>query len=62
VPVAPRADDLRVDAAAIVAYQKSQVARRVLDFDFDLAPPGVAEGVYHRFAADPVYFLADRRT
>jgi hypothetical protein len=61
VPVATRAEDLRVDAAAIIAHEDSQVTGRTLDFDFDLASPGVAESVYRSFAADPVYFLADRR-
>src|SRR5271166_2696623 len=61
VPVASGVEYLRVDPTAIVAYEKPQMAGRIFEFNLDIARAGVTECVYHRFAADPIYFLADHR-
>ena len=47
----------RVDSVAIVLHDDAQSTRGVIDIYFDLRRAGMAEGVYNRFAADPVHLV-----
>jgi len=50
----------RVDSVAIVLHDDAQSTRGVIDIYFDLRRAGMAEGVYNRFAADPVHLVFRR--
>src|ERR1700722_14567885 len=61
VSIASRLEHLRIDAAAVIAYQNPQLIEGVLDLDFDALGPGMEERIRQGFPADAVDFVAQDR-
>src|ERR1700733_4172585 len=59
IPLRPH--KLRVNPAAVVPHHHAQLAREVLNFNFDAARPGVAERVDHGFPPDQEDLFLDGR-
>ncbi len=60
MPTAPRTQHLSVDPTAVIANQDPQGLDGILEFNFDLACAGVADGVYQRFSTDSIDFIVGR--
>lgn len=60
MPVAPGAQNLGVDSAAVVAHENPQVARRILKLHFNGAGVRVAECIRERFMANKINLITDR--
>src|SRR5260370_20316431 len=61
VSVAARLKNVRIDSAAIVAHQQTQLAWRIFELDFDMLRARVAECVDQCLSANPIHIVAEQR-
>ena len=61
MPFAPGVQNIRIDAAAIVSYQHTQVPRAVFEPDFDARRARVTKRVDQRLAPDAIHLVANQR-
>ena len=60
-PSRPALQDVRVDTAAVVAYQHTQVPRTVFELDFDSLRARMPERVDQGLASDAIHLVANQR-
>src|SRR5258708_23393520 len=58
---APGAQNLGVDALAVIPHPNVELSSIVENLHFDSAGSGMPEGIAHRLASNSVYFVPDER-
>ena len=61
MPLASFLQNVSINSSTVVAYEHTQVVRRIFKLDLDLTCVCMAKCIRERFAADQLNFVGDRR-